>query len=53
MKSRPPQWVFTADIPEEVVMFVWPGSDRARIPMPALRQYFKEKYLAMDMGQGK
>lgn len=53
LKARPPQWVVLSEIPAEAVMRVWPGSDPERIPMQALRQYLKDKYLAMDIVQGK
>ena len=41
------------EIPDDVVMMVWPGSDPERIPMRTLRAYFKDKYLAMEIVQGK
>jgi hypothetical protein len=48
-----PRWVVTAEIPPDIVLAAWPGSDPSRIAMEAMHQYLRTHYREMEQVAGK
>ena len=44
LSAAPPRWVIFQDWPVQVVLTLWPGSNRAAIPMTAIKTYLRENY---------
>ena len=44
LQSEPPQWMIYLDIPDSEFFRLWPGSDPARMHMPGIESFIRERY---------
>ena len=52
LSAAPPRWVIFENLPAEVVLILWPGSDRAAIPMTAINTYLRRNYRDVETVNG-
>jgi hypothetical protein len=44
LRAHPPRWVFYTDVPSELYLRIWPGSDPGRLKMSRIEDFLKENY---------
>ena len=44
LRAHPPRWVFYTDVPTELYLRIWPGSDPTRLRMAGVEDFLKENY---------
>lgn len=48
LQADPPRWVIYENYPPQAVLSIWPGSDRALIPMESMNDYLRANYRPVD-----
>ncbi len=48
LRAHPPRWVFYTDVPTELYLRIWPGSDPTRLRMAGIEDFLKENYREKD-----
>ena len=44
LRAHPPRWVFYTDVPTELYLRIWPGSDPRRLRMAGIEDFLRENY---------
>jgi 4-amino-4-deoxy-L-arabinose transferase-like glycosyltransferase len=48
LRAHPPRWVFYTNVPTELYLRIWPGSDPTRLRMNGIEDFLKENYREKD-----
>jgi hypothetical protein len=44
LRAHPPRWVFYTNVPAELYLRIWPGSDPRRLRMASIEDFLRENY---------